>query len=276
MIDMEEIAGNLRLSPDGIWRSGTSSSISYPSEGNDHCLAIEENSFWFRHRNACLVEMFRQFPPPGVLFDVGGGNGFVSRALIDAGVNVVLVEPGADGVRNAKARGIPTLVHSTLEDAQFRPETLPAVGMFDVLEHLEDDLGVLRSLHSYLVPSGRLYLTVPAFRFLWSDEDDAAGHFRRYTLSLLASRLRQTGFEVEFQTYFFAPLPLPIFLFRTIPSMLKIRKPSQERSESEHSGGGGGLGTILNGTLDRELRRIKAGKRILFGGSCLVVARKRR
>ena len=39
--------------------------ISYPDEGNEACFAVEDESFWFRHRNACLVEMVRNFTPEG-------------------------------------------------------------------------------------------------------------------------------------------------------------------------------------------------------------------
>lgn len=273
-IHLETIAGNLRLNSDGIWVSRSDSAISYPAEGNNACFAVEESSFWFRHRNACLIEAFKRFPPPGAIFDVGGGNGVVSKALLNNGIDAVLVEPGSNGVRNAKARGIHTLVQSTLEDAQFHPETLPAVGIFDVLEHIEDDRGFLRSISSYLVPGGRLYIAVPAYQFLWSDEDATGGHYRRYTLSSLCRRLREAGFEIEYRSYFFAPLPLPIFLFRTIPSLFKARRRSQEQTESEHSADDSGVGGLLDRVLGFELRWLKSGRRIPFGGSCLVVARK--
>jgi hypothetical protein len=37
--------------------------------------------------------------------------------------------------------------------------------------------------------------TVPAFSFLWSEEDVLAGHFRLYTLSSISKVLKSSGFE---------------------------------------------------------------------------------
>ena len=100
------------------------------------------------------------------------------------------------------------MICSTFEDAGFRQNTLPAVGMFDVLEHVEDDAGFLRTLHETMIPDGRLYLTVPAYQWLWLAEDTYAGHFRRYTLSSLTSILNRAGFDVEFRSYMFSMAPI--------------------------------------------------------------------
>ena len=55
----------LRLGADGIFRAADSGAISYPEEGNEACFEVEDRSFWFRHRNACITEMVRNFPPEG-------------------------------------------------------------------------------------------------------------------------------------------------------------------------------------------------------------------
>ena len=61
-----------------------SEAISYPEEGNEACFQIEDQSFWFRHRNNCIQELVRKFPPngKGPIFDVGGGNGFVAKGMM--------------------------------------------------------------------------------------------------------------------------------------------------------------------------------------------------
>ena len=55
----------LQLGEDGIFYAAGSEAISYPEEGNEACFQIEEQSFWFRHRNDCLRELARNFPPRG-------------------------------------------------------------------------------------------------------------------------------------------------------------------------------------------------------------------
>ena len=250
--------------------------VSYPEDGNSLCYAIEDESFWFLHRNDCILEAVQRSPPCGTIFDIGGGNGFVASALQQAGHDIVLVEPGPIGIQNALQRGVRQVVQGTLDDAGFSPETLPAMGMFDVLEHIDDDEEFLRNAHRYLTEEGRIYLTVPAFQWLWSHEDDAAGHFRRYSLSSLSQTLNRAGFEVTYATYFFHFLPIPTYLLRTLPHGLGFQAKAQttESMRAEHMLGPVAT-AILGPLMRRELRRIRRGGRLPFGGSCLAVASKR-
>ena len=187
--DLSKIARNLELGERGIWHSRTRGDVSYPEGQSDECFAIEDGSYWFQHRAGFIVDGIGRYPPPGPLFDVGGGNGHVAAAIEAAGTKVVLVEPGHRAALNARARGVSCVVNSSLQEAGFLPRSLAAVGLFDVLEHVADDEQFLALLHELIAPGGRLYLTVPAHRSLWSAEDVAAGHYRRYTLNALCKQL---------------------------------------------------------------------------------------
>ena len=203
--------------------------------GNEIFREFEEKSIWFQHRNKCILELVKAYPPAGTIFDIGGGNGFVSRSLLNAGLDVALVEPGRAGVRNAIERGVPIVICSTLEDAGFKDNVLPSVGLFDTLEHIKDDVAFLKTIRKLLLPGGRLYLTTPAHQMLWSADDVFAGHYRRYSTASLSATLREAGFSVLFSTYIFSFLPVPIFLVRTVSSKLGLRssdridKVDQER-----------------------------------------------
>lgn len=265
-------AANLDALEPGIWSSKDQSQISYPAEGNERSLLLEESSFWFSHRNECIVSVVNNLPPSGPLFDVGGGNGFVARGLQNAGIPVVLVEPGKMGVKNARQRGIKYILCSTLEQAHFLPDSLPAVGLFDVLEHISDDSAFLRTVRNLLTPGGRLYLTVPAYQWLWSGEDETAGHYRRYSLSSLRRAIDQAGFKELYSTYIFSILPIPIFFARTLVSLCGgRRKVVMSTHYREHT-----PIPILRHTmellLEKELDLVTSLKRIPMGGSCLMVA----
>lgn len=274
MIDIGNISTNLDYH-DGIWSTEISSQISYPDSGNRACLAIEENSFWFKHRNECIAAALRNFAPPGTLFDVGGGNGYVSLGLKQRGFEVVLVEPGVEGVVNAKARGVEPLIHSSLEAAGFKKGSLPAIGAFDVIEHIDDDLGFLKSAKELLTKDGRIYLTVPAYNALWSAEDEYAEHFRRYRAGQLQSKLSKVGFEPEYITYIFWPLPFPIFFARTLPSLLGLRKGSSlDTNIKEHSPKKGALSEAFRRLLHWELSLVAKKRSVPFGGSVLAVAKR--
>jgi SAM-dependent methyltransferase len=277
-IDLSCLAPALRLGQDGIWHAAEEEAISYPSEGNIQCFEIEDKSFWFQHRNACIVELVKKFPPrgKGPIFDVGGGNGFVAKALMDAGWEVVLVEPGPAGARNAKARGLREVVCATTQAAGFKKASMAAIGVFDVVEHIEDDVGFLRHLWDLLEPGGMLYATLPAYQFLWSQADVRAGHYRRHTLGGIRAKLQQAGFELCFGTYFFRLLPVTVFLFRSLPFRLGLSSAASapENVGRAHGTREGLLVRMMRRLLAPETAAIAKGRTMRFGGSCLVAARK--
>ena len=203
--------------------SKNKSNISYPDHGNQRCMDVEETSFWFKHRNNCILSAMHQYPPPGLIIDIGGGNGVVSNAIKNVGMSSVVLEPGPDGAMNAKARGLDPIIVSTLQDAGFLPESIHAAGLFDVLEHIDNDIAFLEDLEKLLIPGGRVFLTVPAYNILHSNEDDEAGHFRRYTKKSLSRCMKAAGLEVEYTSYFFSILPLPIFCFINSKKFIRNR-----------------------------------------------------
>lgn len=267
-----EITSNLQKR-DGIYFSKTKAAISYPEDQNKNCMQFEADSFWFRHRNDCIQAMMKNYAPSGAVLDIGAGNGFVSLAIREIGFQTILLEPGEEGIRNAQRRGLDQLICATFDDAEFKEGSLAAAGMFDVLEHIADDSDFLKGLHRKMKAHARLYLTVPAFNFLWSQVDEDAGHFRRYTQRSMLGVLEAVGFTLEYGTYIFSALPLPILLFRSIPSRLGLRKEHQEitvRKRKEHTRSD----RVLTKVWKWERKKLAENSRIPFGGTLLVTAMK--
>jgi SAM-dependent methyltransferase len=278
MISIPSIATGLRKGRDGIWYGVRDAHLSYPENGHDACFAVEDKSFWFNHRNDCILSVLKSFPPGGTLFDIGGGNGFVSLALARAGFDVALVEPGPRGAKHARARGLETVICATTGSAAFKPSSFPAAGLFDVIEHVAEDVAFLKSVRRLIRKGGRLYMTVPAYPFLWSHEDRAAGHLRRYSLKDLRGAAAEAGFETEFSSYIFRFLPAPIALLRSLPFRLGLTRSAEARMREAHVGRDhavrGGMMKKFSGFLFRsELGNLDAKKPMGFGGSCLVVAK---
>jgi hypothetical protein len=198
----------------------------------------------------------------------------VARGLQDADFDVIAVEPGIGGALAARQRGVEWVICGTVQDVGFAKSSLPAVGLFDVLEHIEDDVSMLTSICAMLKSGGRLYLTVPAYQFLISGEDRAAGHFRRYSSRSLNHALTRAGFNIEYGGYFFFFLPLPIFLFRTLPDWFKADQAHRSDSVSQDHVPPALIGQLIATALGWESRLISCGGRIRFGGSYLAVARK--
>jgi len=276
MADIQSVSTGLKLGKDGIWSSTDIENISYPSDGNEAFFAIEDHSFWFRHRNNCIVSVVNAYPPKNneTIFDIGGGNGFVSFALANAGFDVALVEPGASGTAKAKNRGIKNIICATTNTAKFKPHSLPAVGLFDVIEHIENDLAFLQAIKNLIVQGGYLYATVPSYSFLWSEEDVSAGHFRRYTVASISRVLKSAGFQIELCSYIFRFLPPLVFLLRTLPYRIGFSTGKKNKNISrDHAAKGGVMGKILDSLLEPEIENLNKKNPMMFGSSCLIVAK---
>jgi hypothetical protein len=261
---------------EGLWVNRTERGVSYPEHGLEILAAIEDRSYWFQHRNAVIETVMRHYPPPDILLDIGGGNGVVSRHLLGRGIPSMVVEPGAAGAAVAVTRGVPA-IRSAFQDLKVPEGLLGAAGMFDVLEHIEDDAGMLGALNRALRSGGMLYIAVPAHSWLWSPQDTDSGHFRRYTVGSLSARLKEAGFEPMFGTYFFSALVPAVLLFRSLPGYLGWKRSTNDARQvsADHSLPDGPIGRAIAASFARELRSLAAKRRVSVGTSCLVVARKR-
>jgi SAM-dependent methyltransferase len=265
---------NLELRPPGIWFSRVNAPVSYPQNAHSDLFKAEDASFWFRHRSRCIVHLVRKFSSNGIFLDIGGGNGFVARDLAEIGKHCVLIEPGLDGALAAQSRGITPVICSRVEEIGIRPESIADCGLFDVIEHIENDQEILGHIRTWLRPGGHMFINVPAHQWLFSAEDIHAGHFRRYSTESLSRVLNKAGFEVVFMSYLFAPLAVPIFLLRALPYRLGLRRRANSNVQEDHKPNAA-IETGLEYLLMRELRSLQRERPIPFGTSCLCVAKRR-
>ncbi len=271
-----KISDNLKLK-EGIWVSAGPKEVSYPTEAAKRCFSVEDDSFWFRHRNNCILKIIKKFPPDDFILNIGGSNGFLDLALQKHGFSSLLLDPSTEAILNAKKRGLDNLICSRLEDAGFRDSSLKSIGIFDVLEHQKNDTAFLSIINNMLVHKGKLFISVPALNILWSYNDVLSGHFRRYNLKSLAIKLEKMGFRLLYGTYLFSSLFVPIYLFRKIPTILGIKKPvSDRRLKDIHVKKYGIFSAIMDKICEKELLCIERNRKILLGSSCLVAAEKTR
>ncbi|MBC7420229.1 MAG: class I SAM-dependent methyltransferase [Bdellovibrio sp.] len=261
----------------GFWVSNMHNQtiLSYPEEAADHFYELENDSWWFQHRNRCISAMVKKYHQNGCFVDLGGGNGAVTKHLRENNIFSIVAEPGVSGARNAVQQNLNPVLNCKVEDLVSQKFQFSYVGAFDVVEHIEDDLHFLKQSAEILSEGGHLFLTVPAFSFLWSNEDVYAGHFRRYSKSEIKRLVEASGFEVLHCTYFFSILLPIIFLFRSLPSLF-FKSPTNQKLNirNDHQKRTGLVGKIIRLSLSAEYGRLAANKNLLMGSSILLVAKK--
>ena len=112
---------------------------------------------------------------------------------------------------------------------EFNSNKFDSIYLLDVLEHIDDQVAILKSAQNYLTPSGKILVTVPAFEFLWSPHDDFVHHVRRYTKAGLKKVLEDSGYRVERISYFNSIL-FPLALIQRLGMRLLNRKLSTHLS----------------------------------------------
>jgi SAM-dependent methyltransferase len=108
-----------------------------------------------------------------------------------------------------------------LDELAMASNSFDAIVAGDILQSVPDDLATLRELRRVLKDGGSLCLTVPAYPFLWGEDDEAHGNQRRYTASELRRNLNNCGFEISRISYFVATGFLPSVLERVVKNIFK-------------------------------------------------------
>jgi SAM-dependent methyltransferase len=179
----------------GVWdlTSGTRSRSGYDPHYFPHIADVEERHFWFVTRRECILDALRASVPDLAerrIVDVGCGVGGLVADLARAGLRVAgACDSYVEGLRIARQRVEAPLF--VVDEGPF-PPLAPGqdlIGLFDVLEHIDDDRGALRSVAEVLRPGGVLVLTVPAHPFLFDEADRLAHHRRRYRAGELRAKL---------------------------------------------------------------------------------------
>ena len=262
----------------GIFVHDFNAKISYPAEGNEDCFKLEDNSLWFIQRNDLILNLINKHHIDGNFLDIGGGNGFQAKAIIKSNFNgrVFICEPGYEGCLNAKKRGIENVFNGIFENFPFSENAISVVGLFDVIEHIEDDIKFLNELYERLNVNSYVLINVPALKCLWSDVDQFAGHFRRYNKSDIKRFRENTNFEIIDFGYFFSQYVLPLFFLRVLPYRLRLNRPfknSMQKETNNHKTTNK-FKKVLNHLHKNQLSKVLKDEKIMIGSSIYMVLKK--
>ena len=192
---------------------------------------MEDRHWWFRARRRVLWALVQRAglgASPRIL-DAGCGTGRNVMEFSRLGpVEGVDLSPAA--VAFCRRRGLDGVVEGRIDALPYDDARFELMLATDVLEHLADEGPALGELHRVAAVDGRLLITVPAYKWLWSDHDTNWHHYRRYTLSLLRERTVAHGWEPIVGTYFFSTMLAPVALVRAV----QRRRPDPDRKSDLH------------------------------------------
>ena len=235
-------------------------------------VELEDRHWWFAGRRAIFAALLER--------ELGNRR---DLRILDAGC-------GAGGMlgllsRFGAVRGIDTseaMVAVCRErgfaDVAVRSATLPLGGpydlvtLFDTIEHVDADELVLQRCREALVPGGLVIVTVPAYQFLYANNDRVVHHRRRYTARALRRKLVEAGLEPVHVTYFNAalfPVILPVVLLKKLHE--RLVDPG-ERTNLTHVPPGP-LNRLLAAIMSAERHLVTRGE-LPFGHSLAALARR--
>ena len=170
--------------------------------------------------------------PVEEVLDVGAGSGVFSKQLLDNNMckSAVCVDPNYSQNRNELYKDKPMRFLKSLNPDK---PTQELILMMDVLEHVPDDVALLKEYTENMPIGGKVLITVPAFQFIWSGHDVFLEHYRRYTVKTLEKTICDSGLIPIKSRYFFATKFPIVAAARWIKNLLykhgKIKRESELR-----------------------------------------------
>ncbi|HTX17334.1 MAG TPA: class I SAM-dependent methyltransferase [Bacteroidota bacterium] len=230
---------------------------------------VENAHWWFVARQKIIMDVIEhriKLPAGSKVLDFGCGTGGVLSAL-SARFESYGTDMSPLAIEFCRKRGISRAYCCTLDKFPVPGVKFGLITMLDVIEHIDDDEGILRQALGFIEPGGYLIVTVPAYKFLWSSHDDLNHHKRRYTKRMLADVLNRSGFSTLRLSYYNTIL---------FPTALVERMASKVAKSK-----GDGTLNIPPKPLNTVLARVFESERFLlrrmtfpFGLSLLAVARR--
>jgi hypothetical protein len=228
---------------------------------------IRDHHWYYVSKGRAMREFLADVKASEVL-DVGAGSGVFARQLLDAGLceSAVCVDPNYAEERTERHHGKSIRFVKSVDR---RPR--PLILMMDVLEHVRDDCALLEDYVAAMDTGGHVFITVPAFQFLWSGHDVFLEHYRRYTIETLEALVRKSGLTPVRSRYFFGSLFPFVAANRLIKRMLWDQGALTAQSELRLYPGW--INSTLIAVHDVE-RRVFFGINKLFGLSAFCLCRR--
>jgi hypothetical protein len=178
-------------------------------------------TYWHRVRFELVIREARALGGDRVL-DIGAGSGLLGEWIAAHHPNIGYSFAESSPV--LREHLIQRFGAGAVDEAATPIPAGTVVTMLDVIEHVEDDHGMLGDLRRRMAPGSHVIVTVPAMQWAYSSWDAGLGHFRRYSRRTLRETLAEAGFDVRSTAYLFPELS-PLLVVR------KLRRAPREQHD---------------------------------------------
>ncbi len=229
---------------------------------------LEDKNFWHVSRRDLLARMLDG--KGGDAFEVGAGCGKNLEFLRSKGFEVSGIDKDPQAVEFSRQKGLDVAEHD-IEDFRFSKK-YDLMLMMDVLEHIEDDAACVNKLATGIKKGGCLYLTVPAFRFMYGPHDMLCHHHRRYELDEVKRLVSGAGLSIERLSYWNGTYFLPVAAFKFLRRVLfggDLTKTNPDLGIAPEP-----FNSAIIHSLRPENLAISRGAVVPFGSSVVCLARK--
>ena len=186
----------------------------------------EDRHWWFATRTRAILVLLDRYFGRGQdrrILDIGCGAANMTHHLRHYG-HVIGLDNNPRPLEIARQRGLEAYEGSAA-DLPFRDGEFDLVALLDTVEHVREQDEVFRECRRVLrdpepqtgAAGGTLLVTVPAFMFLWNNNDVLNRHQRRYTVPQLRDKLTEHGFRIlriSYNNFFIFPLAALLILLR--------------------------------------------------------------
>ena len=161
---------------------------------------LDSDHWWFVARRDILENLIERVvrpPKDARILEIGCGTGH-NLAMLSKFGRVEATEMDKSARALASQRLGRDVMDAALPDLTAWPtDHFDLVALLDVLEHVPDDRSALAAIRDRLKPGGKLLVTVPANKWMWSAHDLAHHHHRRYAKDELRRAARECDYEVD-------------------------------------------------------------------------------
>lgn len=230
---------------------------------------VEKRHWWFVARSRIVLDLIHQrlrIPAGAAVLDIGCGTGAILQALSQR-YNAIGLDQSPLAIQLCHQQGIKNALLGGFDVLPDPNQRFDLIALLDVIEHLDDDLGLLKACRERLSPRGSVIVTVPAWPSLWSKHDDLNHHRRRYRRQQLRDVLQCAGFEMPWISYYNTIL-FPLALMHRLLERLRPDRPDRALEIPSQ-----GLNWALTAVFAAERRWLRFG-RFPAGLSLIAVGRK--